>query len=208
MEDKMAQDDVREKAQIKHFGLSDFSETNRGNQYWPDAKTFIDNEEVTVELKTKPEFVIRKNKLKSKNDVSTARGFGLKKVEEWKKKTNIFVFSEYSGAKWNGNFNEHYALTLDALDPWIQEKVVKPFNEGRKKYFGSIEAKTKILPLLEGQIDEEDLGRLFYTIEVGTSLNDPKIPWKYIKEHGQKINNRQDLENYWRLNGKTITNGS
>jgi hypothetical protein len=206
----MAQDDIREKAQIKHFGLSDFSETNRGNQYWPDAKTVFSSSdrEVTVELKTKPEFVLSKKSLKSKNDVSTARGFGPKKAKEWKKKTDIFIFSEYSGAKWNGNFNEHYALTPDALDPWIQEKVVKPFNEGRKKYFGFSEAKAKILPLLKGQIGEEDLERLFYTIEVGTSLNDPKIPWKYIKEHGQKINNRQDLENYWRSNGKSATDGN
>jgi hypothetical protein len=206
MEDRMAQDDIREKAQIKHFGLSEFSETNRGNQYWPDAKIVIDGKEVTIELKTKPEFVMRKGSLKSKRDVSTARGFGPKKAQEWKKKTNIFLFSEYSGHEWNGCFTDHYALTYDALEPWIKQKVLKPYNEGRKKYFGLNEYQQKLMPLIQNGLSSEDIERLKYTLENGNSLNDPKIPWNYIVENGWKVDNTQHIENYWRKIGKGNTN--
>ena len=204
----MAQDDQREKAQIELFNLENFSITNRGNQYWPDAKTIIDNQEVTIELKTKPQFTMQKGKLVRKTGVSTARGFGPKKAAEWKKKTDLFLFSETTGTKFTGDFNKHLVGTYKDIEPLIEKRVIKPFNEGRSAsarsegYFGYEEFLKKVMPTIleHGSLTQVDVKRLLHTIEVGTSLNDPKFSWKELEKVCVPIENKQDIINFWRTN--------
>ena len=47
----MSQDNSREIAVIRHFGLSETSDTNRSNEYRADAKLTVGDKVVRVELK-------------------------------------------------------------------------------------------------------------------------------------------------------------
>jgi hypothetical protein len=216
----MAQDDSREKAVISAFDLSPYKGDleSRDARYVPDAYIVVDGERVTIELKSKPQkrTVTRKDKTTyeaPKSDVSTARGFGEKKVNDWKRETNMFLFSEYEGLKFNSeepNFTEHYAITFDDLMPHIEEKVLKPYREGRAPrwnsdgYIGLDRYYDVIRPLLaeKSELSEQELKSLDQTIKVGASLNDPKFRWAYIKEHGTLISSRKDLEDFWRKTKK------
>jgi len=205
-----AQDDVREKSQMKLFGLSEFSETNRSNKYEPDAKKMINGKLITIELKTKPKKHKVKNKktglreIKNKSDLSTARGFNPYKMEEWKTKTDIYIFSEYSGMDFDGSWEEHYAMTYEDLEPWLIEKVATPFYEGRQPkknslgYYGMKEYEKHILPLIKDKFSEADLKRIEHTLEVGTSLNDPKVSWTYIRRHGTRIYSEKGIDDFYR----------
>ena len=205
-----SQDDVREKAQKKLFGVLDYSDTGRGRVYTPDGVLEVDFGVFNVEFKTKPQYGMSKGKRVPKTGVSTARGFGSKKVEAWQESTDVFVFSEFPGTDFAGKWKEHYALSFDDIKPMLEERVLKPFNEGRKPskrsagYFGMGEFEKKLLPLLTGW-SEEDLLRLRHTVEVGTSLNDPKFPWKEIKERGTQITDRRDLVAFCLANCKKRT---
>jgi len=216
----MAQDDSREKAAISAFDLSPYKGDleSRDARYVPDAYIVVDGERVTIELKSKPEkrTVTRKDKTtyeSPKSDVSTARGFGEKKVNDWKRETDVFLFSEYAGVKFNPeepNFTEHYAITFDDLLPHIEEKVLKPYREGRSPrwnsdgYIGLDKYYDVIRPLLveKSELSEQELKSLDQTIKVGASLNDPKFRWTYIKEYGTLISSRKDLEDFWRKTKK------
>ena len=203
-----SQDDVRENAQKKLFDLSNFSESGRGNVYTPDGTTTVEGQTFTFELKSKPQKKRAWNKKKQEHvisnvsSVSTARGFGAKKVDEWEEQVDIFLFSEFSGIDFDGTFKEHIAATYDDIFPIIEEKVLTPYNEGRAPrhnsdgYFGMKEYEEKILPILERMMTQEDVIRFTHTMEVGNALNDPKFPWKKIKEVGTTISNKEDLEAY------------
>ena len=200
----MSQDNSREEAVIDHFGLEQYSCVNRSNKYEPDAKTIIDKRNYTFELKSKPEL---KPNGKRKTDVSTARGFNPKKAKEWKKKVSGgFIFSEYEGAQFNGVFNAHYALTYEQLHPIIEEKVINPFNHGRPRtkksvgYIGMKEYERWFKPLALATGNHSLRLKLEHTLEAGASLNDPKFPWKFIKENGTLIKNRKDLEAFIKAN--------
>jgi len=189
-----SQDDAREKAQKTLFGVKDYSSTGRGNTYTPDGKLFIGDKPYTIEFKSKPQ---------TKGDVSTARGFKPSKAKEWKDQTDVFVFSEFEGKDFNGNFIEHYALTYDDLHPIIEEKVIRPFNEVRPPrknsdgYYGMKEFERNVLPLLEEEdFSSADIKRIAHTMEVGTSLNDPKFRWKEIQKRGTQIHTPEDLRDF------------
>ena len=181
-----SQDDSREKAQKALFDVEDYSLTGRGRTYTPDAKLLTATKEYTIEFKSKPQ---------TKSEFSTARGFGAAKAQEWEDKTDVFVFSEFEGTDFNGNFTEHYALTYDDLRPIIEDKVLKPYYEGRKKYLGMREWEDVVQPLLNS-LPEDMINRIQYTLQRGTSLNDPKFPWAYIKEHGTHIKTAEDLKRF------------
>ena len=193
-----SQDDIRENAQKKLFKVADYSATGRGNGYTPDGMKEIGGRAFNIEFKTKPEFGISKGKKVRKSGVSTARKFGTKKVEAWQDLVDVFIFSEFEGVDFNGNFTEHYALSFEDLRPILEEKVVKPYNKGRKPrkgsdgYYGMKEFEENILPLLT-YLSPEDTKRLMHTIEAGASLNDPKFSWKDIKALGTKVETEQDL---------------
>jgi hypothetical protein len=202
----MSQDNSREKAAIRHFGLSETSDTNRSNKYEADAQLSVGNKKIRFELKSKPELKNSKGKLVPKTDVSTARGFSPHKAKEWETKSDLFIFSEYNGNKFTGSFKSHYVLKYSDLKPFIDERVIKPFNEGRQPssrsdgYYGYEEFEKKVIPLIEKTLSDKDLKRLKHTVYVGTSLNDPKIPWKYITKNGTSISSRADLDSYIKKN--------
>lgn len=181
-----SQDDSREKAQKLLFEVEDYSSSGRGNTYTPDGKLLVDDNEFTIEFKSKPQ---------TKSSVSTARGFGAAKAQEWEDKTDVFVFSEFEGEDFNGNFTEHYALTYDDLRPIVESKVLKPYFEGRKRYLGMREWEEIVKPFLDS-LPQEMVERIQYTLERGTAINDPKFPWKEIKARGAQVKTPEDLKNF------------
>jgi hypothetical protein len=195
-----SQDDIRENAQKELFGVSDYSDTGRGNGYTPDGKKTIGGKDFSIEFKTKPEYGINNTtgKRVNKSGFSTARQFGNKKVEDWREQVDVFVFSEFEGADFNGNFTRHVALSFDDLYPILEDKVLKPYNEGRAPskrssgYYGVGEFEKNVLPHL-GHLSPEDIKRITHTIEVGTSLNDPKFSIKDLLAHGTMIESEEDL---------------
>lgn len=187
-----AQDDEREKEQIKIFNLEEFSEHNRGREYFPDAKLKIDNKFYTIELKTKPKFQFSKGKKKNYRSVSTARGFGPGKVKEWSEKVDLFLFSEHD----NGVFEKHYLLTFEMLKPELKRKVLDPYYKGRKSYYGVDKFNSVILPLLENNIPKDEILKFKHTFENGAKLNDPKISWTFIENNGILVKNRKDIVDF------------
>ena len=181
-----SQDDSREKAQKLLFQVEDYSSSGRGNAYTPDGKLMVDGTEYTIEFKSKPQ---------TKSGISTARGFGAAKAREWEDKTDVFVFSEFEGTDFDGVFTEHHALTYDDLRPIVENKVLKPYFEGRKRYLGMREWEQVVKPLL-GSLPQEMVERIQYTLERGAAINDPKFPWKRIKEQGTKISTAEDLKDF------------
>jgi len=196
-----SQDDVREKAQKELFGVSDYSLTGRGSSYTPDGIKKIGDRKLTIEFKTKPQYRVSKGEVVSKTDISTARKFGSKKVEDWREQVDVFVFSEFEGVDFNGNFTQHVALSFDDLFPILERKVLKPYNEGRlpwgkhEGYYGVGEFEKNVLPHL-GHLSPEDIKRITHTFEVGNSLNDPKFTWKDLVAHGTMIESEEDLSEF------------
>ncbi len=192
------QDDIRENAQKELFGVSDYSDTGRSSGYTPDGKKTIGGKDFSIEFKTKPQYGISKGKRVNKTGFSTARQFGNKKVEDWREQVDVFVFSEFEGADFNGNFTRHVALSFDDLYPILEDKILKPYNEGRAPskrsagYYGVGEFEKNVLTYL-GHISPEDIKRITHTIEVGTSLNDPKFSIKDLLAHGTMIESEEDL---------------
>ena len=204
-----SQDDVREKAQKELFGVLDYSDTGRSQVYTPDGVLQVGSHTFNVEFKTKAQYGMSEGKRVNKTGVSTARGFGSKKVKAWQESTDVFVFSEFHGTDFAGEWKEHHVLSLDDIDPMLEERVLKPFNEGRKPskrspgYFGMKEFEEKIAPHLPSLgLSEEDVLRFRHTIEAGASINDPKFPWKEIKERGTQITDRRDLVSFCLVNCK------
>ena len=194
------QDDSREISQKQLFGITDFSETGRSSGYVPDGYKVINNTKLILELKSMAEEGISKGKIVKKSGISTARGFGEQKVHTLRM-VDAFLFSKHKGNDFDNNWMEHYILTYAQLLPILEEKVIKPYNEGRKPrknsrgYFGVKEFEQTCLPFLSN-LSPEDQDRLMHTIEVGASLNDPKIPWKYIQQNGTQIRIEKDLDDF------------
>ena len=222
------QDDSREKAQIRHFGLEKFNEGNRGQEYNPDALLREGDETYSLELKSSPDKRMVKryrNKGKpneysfkeeaTKASVSTARGFGSPKAYDWREKLKGggVVFSKYQGLIFDGStFMEHWFVSIENLGPWIDEKVIKPYNEGRQPsarspgYYGVEEAKKELLPRVSDW-SEAKQKRLMHTIKAGAAINDPKISWEYIKENGVQCEDREALLDILRKNKLILEGG-
>ena len=209
-----SQDNAREKAQKKIFNLKEVpmengkgTEDGRSNRYVPDAiiEGPLPDESYRIELKSAPTKALKKDretgetKVVNKNIFTTARGFGQKKVDDWERETDAFVFSRYEGVDFDGKtWVSHHAGTFKDIFPFLEEKVLDPYYNGRKAthnsvgYFGVAEFENRLLPLLEGW-EPEDVERLRHTIEVGASINDPKFNAKKLKKALTPIETEADL---------------
>ena len=60
------------------------------------------------------------------------------------------------------------------------------------------EYEKNILPVIlkHCHLSEADLKRLRHTMEVGNALNDPKIPWSYIKKNFTKVKSEKESDDY------------
>ena len=165
----------------------------------------LSDESYRIELKSAPTKQLVKDrktgekKIVNKNIFTTARGFGQKKVDDWERETDAFVFSRFEGADFDGQtWESHHAGTFKDIYPFLKEKVLDPYYNGREAthnsvgYFGVAEFEDDLLPLIEGW-DPERVERLRHTIEVGASINDPKLNAKKLKAALTPIETEADL---------------
>ena len=104
---RTTQDDSRENRQIEIFGLTPGK--GRSNKYIPDASIKIKDRKCFIELKTSD--IVKKA-------VSTARDFGLSKIEAWCDNDG-FIISQYEKTDDGFTFTRHYFLTPNDLKPFF-----------------------------------------------------------------------------------------
>ena len=176
---RVTQDDARENKQIELFGLTPLQ--GRSNKYIPDATIVVDKVEHKIELKTSD--VVKKQ-------VSTARNVTLPKLEEYKKVH--WVFSQYEKTEDEDGFKftgQHYYFSGDRLEPWCSAQRDK-LMWGTKTYAG-LGHWEEIAQVCKGRVDESVMKRMDNVLRKRAGLNDPKISWKYVQEHGIKLDNNR-----------------
>ena len=166
---KTTQDDARENLQVKVFNLHQTK--GRSNKYVHDAECTIGNKTYRIELKSCDA---------SKNQVSTSREFGIKKINEWKT-NHAFIFSKFEKTKVGIKLIKHIYCTPDMLQPFF-DKVMKKLDSGVAGRAGLkdwSDAKT----ILENA-GFEATNKIEQTVVRGAKLNDPRISWKNIESWG------------------------
>ena len=165
---RTTQDDARENAQIKLFGLTPLQ--GRSNKYIPDATVIIEGIEHQIELKTSDMF---------KKQVSTARNVTLPKLDEYRKVH--WIFSQYRKTEEGFEFTgEHYYAHGTQLEPWLERQKEKLL-WGTKTYAG-LEHWEQVKEVCRDKIDETILEKLNNVLHKRAGLNDPKIGWKTVEK--------------------------
>jgi len=154
------QDRDREDALRKLFDLEQANQNRTG----PDA---VDETGRYYELKST-----------TRDRVSTARDVGPEHLKKWRKLHFIFGRGVYAGKTFK--FEKTYVLTPVQMEPW----------------FNGIEAKitqddalfARALNVLEANgFTPAECDRVRRAFRRGVLLNDPKITWGYIQNHGVEI---------------------
>ena len=176
---RTTQDDARENKQIELFGIA--PSQGRTNKYIHDGTITVQDKIYPIELKTWDT---------KRRMVSTARNVTLKKIDEWKQV--YWILSEYekmpAGFKFTG---EHYFMSAKQLKSWF-DKQEKKILAGTKFYGGLNDWRNVKNILRENNVPNSTIDRLSNSfMNRVCGLNDPRIPWKYIKDHGTKINNNK-----------------
>lgn len=148
----------------------------------PDATLEIGPRSLDIELKTC-------NVSTGKNQVSTARGVNLSKINEWRK-VHLWIFSKHEN---NILVNDHYVLTPPQMEAFFK-KCEEKLGAGSKKLAGLNDWRKASVILKENGLDAEILNKLEYAFNhKGVALNDPKIPWSYVRQNGTKITSAAEL---------------
>ena len=179
----MAQDDSREKEQIKIFGLEEYSASNRGASYTPDAKLTVDGTTYEIELKTGNV---------SRKTFSTARGFDENKIKEWKH-NDVFIFSLYEKDQTSLGFRfcDHLMATPENLSFFFDHVIKTTMTEGHAGKLGSSQYNALIRPHLAETVCPDVLKKFDKTVKVGCQYNDPKVSWKKLLMSGAVLVDKQ-----------------
>ena len=171
------QDDTRERMLKKMFGLKDSNEGRIG----ADA---IDDLGNRFELKSG-----------TGKSVTTTRDVGLHTLQKWLGKHWLVGFGEIKLD--NFEFIEIYYLSPNDMKGFCE----KIFNKINPDLIIFEEAK-KILKKNNFTFDK--IERLEYLVKRGYTLNNPKIPYKYIKDNGIFLNewSEESLKNAIKLRSK------
>jgi len=178
---RSTQDDSRENKQIQIFGLTP-DPSGRGNKYKPDGWIVIDGQKHFVECKSCDS---------RKNQVSTARDFGIAKIKDWQQ-NSVFIFSKFNKKGDGFQFTDHIICTWDDLKPFfskIENKVI----DGHAGRIGTRKYELMREHLIKGGFAIEDIQELDKSVDHSTKQNDPKISWKFLEEHGTLLDKQKDL---------------
>jgi hypothetical protein len=160
MGNRKPQDKDREDALVKMFGLIP---TNQ-NRIGIDAKDEHNNQ---YELKTT-----------TKSSVSTARDVGMNHLKKWRSLFWICSKGHYENDDFC--FEETYFLFPEDLEPWFLQIETKLTSKDLLFQ--------RIIDLLcHNGFTQDEISQLEYVFQRGVLLNDPNIPWSYIKSHGRLI---------------------
>jgi Restriction endonuclease PvuII len=114
----------------------------------------------------------------TRDRVSSARDVGMDHLTKWRHLNWIFGRGNYKGRQFD--FEQIYFLTPEQMEPW----------------FSVIEAKLtrddalfkRALKVLErAGFTAAERERVQLAFRRGVLLNDPKIPWGYVRTHGVRI---------------------
>ena len=159
------QDDVRELAQIEHFGLIQHDLGSRG------AYDATDKNGNRYELKTT-----------SRDAVATSRDAGMRHIERWRNEYWIISF-------WNresDTLGESYFLTPENMEEWIASiefKIAERLN-----------LMDRIKQMIKVSMSKYELDLFDRCTERAGTLNAPQIPMKYVKKNGKLIKSKKDLK--------------
>jgi hypothetical protein len=171
------QDSVREEMLMELFGLMDSGEGRIG----ADA---VDKNGRRFELKSG-----------TKKSVTTARDVGLHTLEKWRGKHWLIGFGEQINREFN--FTEIHYLAPKDLEGFCKKIEIKI------KPDLNILEDAKII-LNEQNFDSQKLERLEYLVTRGYTLNNPKIPYRYVLDNGTRLTRwtESELQNAILLRGE------
>jgi len=175
---KMPQDDLRE---IKMREILRLRESGLGRSGHSDA---VDENDNKYELKTS---------FKRGKNISTARAVNHNHIIRWRTQHWVVAF----GVNYHDRFEltEFYHLSPENMKEWI-DSIEDKLNESKRIGDRVIEI------LMKNSVDVVMMKKVKYLLGVGSQLNDPNIPFKYIKHHGTLLtlpyheSLRQSVNNY------------
>ena len=152
------QDDVREKELRCLFNLSKL-----GSRIGADARDESDN---LYELKST-----------TRNTVSTARDLGPNHIERWKQR--FWIVGQGTNYTNGFLFKDIYFLSRCHMQDW--------YDELTKRFKQDEELRGRVMDCARSVLTDNDIVRAGKLLYDGMLLNDPGLPWRYVREHGIKI---------------------
>lgn len=156
---KRVQDDSREGALRNLFGLHP-----SGSRMGSDA---TDDFGIPFELKST-----------TKTGVSTARDVGPHTIARWRQ--HHWIIAKGSSTEFGYLPEEIYYLSPADMEPYFRAL------EGRFEKDLRLMRRT-LKELKAANFSSANIARLEHLIQRGLTLNNPKIPWRFVVEHGTKI---------------------
>jgi hypothetical protein len=116
-------------------------------------------------------------KTTSKGSVSTARDLSLKTLDTYA--TRYWVVTR--GKNFADGFHSEatYFLAPEHMEGW--------YAKIRSRFEGDLALIAKVMPLVEHALSPNEIDHLKRVLDKGMKLNDPNIPWGYIKQNGIEI---------------------
>lgn len=158
--ERKPQDRDREDALRRLFALQQANQ----NRIGPDA---VDEDDRIYELKST-----------TRDRVSTARDVGPEHLKKWRQRNWIFGRGAYYGSTFR--FDETYLLTPAQLEPWFE--IIKAKITKDEPLF-----ERALRVLADNGFSADECDRIRRAFRRGALLNDPKITWGYVKQHGVEI---------------------
>ena len=125
-------------------------------------------------------------KTSTRGGVTTARDVGPHTLAHYR--TLYWVVARGRNLRTGFVIDEVHFLAPQMLEDW--------FRDIERRYFDRDQALVQdALGILRGAGFTGDLDRLAYLLNRGMTLNNPKIPWHYVRSHGVRLNLATDLPN-------------
>ena len=122
----------------------------------------------------------------TRGDITTARDVGPDTLAHYR--TLYWVVARGRNLRTGFVIDEVYFLAPRMLEDW--------FRDIERRYFDRDQALIQAaLGILRGAGFTGDLDRLAYLLNRGMTLNNPKIPWHYVRSHGVRLNLSNDPRN-------------
>ena len=163
---RQVQDDLREEILTRSLKL-----TRTGKRIGPDAKDEHGN---LYELKTT-----------TKQGLSTARDIGPEYLARMR--IQYLIAARGRNTDYGFSIEDIYFLHPDDLDNWI-----KPIEDRLQADMDIVNQAHSALSALGAGVDT--LKRILAIGKRGITLNNPKIPWQYVTDHGTRLGENPSLD--------------
>ena len=125
-------------------------------------------------------------KTSTRGEITTARDIGPNTLAQYR--VRYWVVARGRNLRTGFVIDEVYFLAPQLLEDW--------FRDIERRYFERDQALIRdALGILRGAEFTGNLDRLAYLLNRGMTINNPKIPWHYVRAHGVQLNLSNDLPN-------------